>query len=280
MKKIILHLIFLVVLQQIGFAQYLKIVATDIDYVSDTVVIQYNNNATIGLDPSKGEVDLTNIPITTEKYLRIRQRDSAHFSCLYQLYQDSVGYQPIYFPVSFDSRINKRKPIANNLANRSFEINCGDRDVYYILMYSNQNIKDIIERIDVITECSPVTRDQLWAAAGTYCGATSLTTKISGLHITFKNSIFTATDDVINTENELNLTSNVVSHEIVVKSEKSDGVLYVLNSLGQQVLPLETFERETPKSINVQQLPQGIYFVAAKSADGRQLKPSKFIKME
>ena len=227
MKKIIFHLIFFCALQQIGFAQYLKIVATDIDYVSDTVVIQYNNNATIGLDPSKGEVDLTNIPITTEKYLRIRQRDSAHFSCLYQLHQDSVGYQPIYFPVSFDSRINKRKPTANNLANRSFEINCGDRDVYHILMYSNQNIKDIIERIDVITECSPVTRDQLWAAAGIYCGATSLTTKISGLHITFKNSIFTATDDVTNTENELTLTSNVVSHEIVVKSEKSDGVLYI-----------------------------------------------------
>ena len=277
MKKILFHLIFLCAFQRIASAQYLQITAFDSSNVySDTVVIQFDNDATIGLDPAKGEVDLTNVPVTDSKFLRIRQRDSAHVSCVYQNFPT---YTPIYFPVSFDSRINKRKPIRDNLANRTFEINCGDKSIFSMRISSDQNIKDILKRIGIINQCSPVTDEGINGALGKNCTFYSFA-KISGLNIEFKNSIFTATDDAIDTENELTLTSNVVSHEIIVKSEKNDGTLYVLNSLGQQVLSLETFERETPKSIKVQQLPQGIYFVAAKSADGRQLKSVKFVKIE
>ncbi len=74
----------------------------------DTVVFGFANNATIGIDETLGEVDITDHPIDSFD-LRVIQRTAEDFECLYD-----ENAEPVHFPTSFESKVNLRPIIPDS----------------------------------------------------------------------------------------------------------------------------------------------------------------------
>jgi hypothetical protein len=115
--------------------QGFKIVALTANGIrADSVSLGFSDNASIGIDPQLGEVDISNqMPRTVD--IRVVQRDSIGFSCTYTFSPDHIDTFKYYFPVKFDSKINLRSRRDTSFINRIFEVKFLTKNVKTILFY-------------------------------------------------------------------------------------------------------------------------------------------------
>jgi hypothetical protein len=117
----LLYSILIFFVNQLLFAQEIKVVIVDSSGQRDSVVFGFNPNSKIGEDPNLGEINLYGIPMKPFD-IRIIQRDSSsYFTC------DSFSIpKREFYANNFDSKINIKPFDLNNIHSRTFEIiiNC------------------------------------------------------------------------------------------------------------------------------------------------------------
>ncbi len=93
---------------------------------ADSVLIGFDDNATMGIDEALGEIDITDTPIDSFD-LRVIQRTAEDFECLFD-----ENAEPIQFSSSFESKVNLR-PL-----NPSSEI---DNSLYFEIKIYTRNFE-------------------------------------------------------------------------------------------------------------------------------------------
>lgn len=119
--------------------------------IANKLVIGFNPNSSISIDPDLGEYDISDKP-NSEKGLVVLQKKQTDFECLYNMF--AIPPEPIYFDESFESNINIRK--GSDYYDLFFEIRNYDKEFDYIeIVESRKNdiLNNIIERFWTIDSC-------------------------------------------------------------------------------------------------------------------------------
>jgi len=148
MKKQLLLFIPLLFLALFSQAQRVTVyIGVDNVFLTDSVVIGFESNATIGIDPLLGEENLWNVPMAPYD-IRSTQRDEQNFSCAYET---GEGINEIYYEENLDSKLDLRDPNDLSIKNRTFEINYFNdsliNESIFLKVNDGDNIPDYLDMI-------------------------------------------------------------------------------------------------------------------------------------
>lgn len=264
-------------------AQEVELLAVTQFEVLDTVRFGYNTNASIEIDDNFDENDVSGLPWLGKK-LRIYQRDSTDFNCLYDITETDTT--EIYFDVNFDSRVNLRGlPVTAN--NRFFEVEVNgigiDEEGGLILRSSTESLTELIEKIIVhygecLFESSIFPLDSSFVLNEINIPVQSTITNnyIRGITIAFRG-VSTQTIDVKNSKTLLcfpNPVTEVLNYELPDGFVEDRSLIKVYNSVGQLVLTTTTNSNQ----LNVNRLTAGIYHLIINDSDNAEVVIGKFVK--
>lgn len=278
MKIIILYFISILFIQKLS-CQEIELLATSEFEVIDTVIFGFKETATLGIDSALDENDILGTPYMGRK-IRILQRDSVNFSCLFYFsLQDTTS---IYIPEVFDSRINFRDlPIKDD--NRFFEFSIGEIEATggLLLRSTDESLTQTIERVhihygDCMFETSTFTLDTSIVLNQISIPAQSFLTnnQIKSITVVFRKDIETSVNNPI--VEEIFVYPNPTQDRVYLNSldlNRNDLSVYIYDISGKMV----QIQKLTGNNFSVINLSNGFYSFVIKSDSNTYYKIGKFV---
>ncbi len=263
-------------------AQEVELLAVTQFEVLDTVRFGYNTDASIEVDDNLQEDDISGLPWLGKK-LRIYQRDSMNFNCLYDI--TSTDTTEIYFDVNFDSRVNLRgTPV--NTSNRFFEVEVNgiEEEGGLILRSGTENLTELIEKIIVHygeclfeTSMFPLDSSFILNEINIPVQSTLTNNYIRGVTIAFRGET-TQTTNINLRRRQLfcfpNPASEVLNYYLPEGFVENGSVIKVYNSIGQLVITTSTVSNQ----LNINLLPAGTYLLIINNYENAQVAIGRFVK--
>lgn len=152
MKRFIIFSLLLVIQTQSLYSQSLEVRGYLNGEIKDIIYLGINENSTIGVDSNLGELDIFDTPLN-DFDIRILQRDSSNFDCLYNI-EDNLNFQEISYQPnnSFDSKVNYRN--GSEGEHFFFEVRNFTQNFDKIEIFSSTPINDYLIRIWTINNCN------------------------------------------------------------------------------------------------------------------------------
>lgn len=272
-----------------AFAQGFTIIGTADNGKTDTVSFGYKTNATLGIDPALGEVNLFGQP-AKEVDMRVVQRDSLNFSCTYTfspVFRDDTFKH--FFPIKFDSKTNFRNRTDTSFINRIFEVKFFTKNIKKISISSwrEPNLPNVAiwDSLDFFIDTCLSKPNQNFASYS--WGPTSsdpvrllATNYFANFLIVFKKGTLTSYKDSKAAVN-IRIFPNPVSDRLTVDNIGDAKIqeIKLFDILGRQVLSQKTNFSERI-DIDVSQLPQGTYCVSLFDKENRLFSSKMVVKTD
>lgn len=250
----------------------------------DSIKIGQDDSATVGVDASFGEVDISGTPLNPLD-IRIIQRDSIQYNCLREDHWSSAISPAIYFSQNIDMKKDFRPIDGSNQwhnETNTFEINLHAQD-YPIVIRQNRLANNItnpwfivdlflLDTACVLTDIESCLPNSVVNDPDTFF--TILDSSVKTLVLQYQ--VLLPTTKIKNGTSHWKIMSNPVYTDLGLVSEVGfDGVIDIFSSTGKQIYS-EKIQNRTQVDINISQLSTGIYFV--RYADGRTVSSKPFVK--